>query len=779
APQAASKTSKAPASAPPARKRARFQELESEEEEEAEEASDAAADDDELDGDEEESDDEESETDEEGEEDSDEDSDEEDSDEEDGMMNNVDDKGRIIPRSLASLLTTTKRKGVAAAAAVSSTASGAPSKFAFTVKLPTTLPPSVQLTPSGSAVPPPSQQHDGASPSGVASGEGALTAETMAREAAFPFLSKATKEDATYTKLASLRQRNEAANALGLDVVPGPFATLQLPVDTDGASASDEEADNAPIVRADGRLGLPRSVASAAASSALQATADALSTAAAAAGLSALPSGLSLMTAADVVLARERSDEVERLARRKGAQAAAELLQSSSDKADATLLRAAMWDASGTRRLATSVKLSPGSHSAFKPVALSIARPAALQAKRLDLPVCAMESDIMETVQENDIVIVCGETGSGKTTQIPQFLYEAGYARAPSHVAPLPAAASTTVSYPNALFAGVPGMIAVTQPRRVAATSTAARVAEELGVSLGAPGCPVGYQVRYETDTLSADTRIKFMTDGILLKEIQSDLLLRRYSVIILDEAHERNMNTDVLIGLLSRAVPLRNQLAKEQAEVLAAARAAGQPLPTEMPLGPLKLIVMSATLRVADFTENSKLFPLSPPVVHVTARQFPVSVHFSRRTELDDYIGETFAKIVKIHTRLPDGGILVFVTGQNEIEDIVMRLRKRFDPRRKKRRAAAALVAAAEDGTPTAGDASPAVSDEEDALGVGTKGAQAAAAGDVEAVAEDADKPEAPVHVLPLYALLPRGAQMRVFEPPPAGHRLIVVATN
>ncbi len=179
------------------------------------------------------------------------------------------------------------------------------------------------------------------------------------------------------------------------------------------------------------------------------------------------------------------------------------------------------------------------------------------------------------------------------------------------------------------------------------ATATAQRVAEELGYALGAPGCPVAYQVRYDASTVRAATAVKFMTDGILLREIQDDLLLRKYSVIILDEAHERNLNTDVLIGLLSRAVHLRNQIAVEEAaeyaRVTADAGADTAAVAAKRPLAPLKLIIMSATLRVSDFTENRRLFATPPPVVKVEGRQFPVSVHFAKKTELMDYVGEAF----------------------------------------------------------------------------------------------------------------------------------------
>ena len=200
-------------------------------------------------------------------------------------------------------------------------------------------------------------------------------------------------------------------------------------------------------------------------------------------------------------------------------------------------------------------------------------RDSKIQAARLNLPVCGMEQEIVEAITLNDVVILCGETGSGKSTQVPQFLFEAGY--------------------------GNYGMIGITQPRRVAATSTAERVGVEMGEPINAgfygkeknadvskkqrknkrqkdeivqlkveeegekeeeeeeekvkQGNIVGYQIRFDASTVGERTKIKFMTDGILLREVTSDLLLRQYSIILLDEAHERNVNTDILLGMISR----------------------------------------------------------------------------------------------------------------------------------------------------------------------------------------------------------------------------------
>ncbi|XP_021722281.1 ATP-dependent RNA helicase DEAH13-like [Chenopodium quinoa] len=294
------------------------------------------------------------------------------------------------------------------------------------------------------------------------------------------------------------------------------------------------------------------------------------------------------------------------------------------------------------------------------PTVVHVSRPIDVENARMDLPIIMMEQEIMETINSHSSVIISGETGCGKTTQLPQFLYEAGYG-------------SGECSMKG-------GVIGVTQPRRVAVLSTARRVAYELGLTFGKE---VGFQVKHEK-WYGDNCSIKYMTDGILLRELQmGDFLLKRYSVIILDEAHERSLNTDILIGMLSRVVKQRQEIYEMQQKVLDG----GKNVETKDRVFPLKLILMSATMRVEDFTSGGRIFPKSTPVIHVSGREFTVTTHFSKKTELTDYIGEAYRKVFKIHKRgLASGGILVFVTGQREVEDLCRMLRqasKQFETRR------------------------------------------------------------------------------------------------
>ena len=237
---------------------------------------------------------------------------------------------------------------------------------------------------------------------------------------------------------------------------------------------------------------------------------------------------------------------------------------------------------------------------------------------RNTLPAVLTEQEVVDAVRTHAFSIVCGDTGCGKSTQVPQFLYEAGYTE------------GANSGY----------LIGVTQPRRVAAVA----VSERVGIELNNPGL-VGYQVRYEKKVSSKSMRIKFMTDGILLREIMEDIRLPRYSVIIIDEAHERSINCDMLLGLLSGSVRARRGSAV-----------------------PLKVVIMSATLRMTDFTSNKSLLPST--VVQIDNRTHPVTVHYERRTE-EDYVSGVIAKIRKIHSTLPPGSILVFLTGKAEVHAV------------------------------------------------------------------------------------------------------------
>ncbi|EAU85900.2 DHX37 protein [Coprinopsis cinerea okayama7 len=390
---------------------------------------------------------------------------------------------------------------------------------------------------------------------------------------------------------------------------------------------------------------------------------------------------------------------------------------------------------------------------------MEVKRPADVEEARLLLPIVTEEQPIVEAIMLNPVVVICGETGSGKTTQVPQFLYEAGFG---------------TPGSDN------PGMIGVTQPRRVAAMSMASRVAHELSLA----SSKVSYQIRYDA-TVSSSTCIKFMTDGVLLRELATDFLLTKYSVIIIDEAHERSINTDILIGVLSRVIKLREEMWREGKEGAK----------------PLRLIIMSATLRVSDFAENKTLFPTPPPVISVGARQHPVTVHFSRRTS-PDYVGEAIKKTVKIHTRLPPGGILIFLTGQNEITGVCRKLEARFGTKvlNAKKQHRATIAAKAHEIFQTeernvnpsqaaveVEDLDLGVDDNEDlALDVDDGMAEQ----DPEALDSDdeddgvnselqLEESDVPMHIVPLYSLLPSDKQMKVFEAPPPGTRLVVVATN
>ncbi|XP_067143914.1 probable ATP-dependent RNA helicase DHX37 [Centruroides vittatus] len=383
-----------------------------------------------------------------------------------------------------------------------------------------------------------------------------------------------------------------------------------------------------------------------------------------------------------------------------------------------------------------------------------INRTSEIQNARLALPILPEEHIIMEALSENHVVIICGQTGCGKTTQVPQFLYEARYANDR-------------------------GIIGITQPRRIAATSLAERVAYEMNLS----NKIVSYQIRFEGN-VTEETKIKFMTDGILLKEIQKNFLLTKYNVIVIDEAHERSMHSDLLIGLLSGVVRLRAKKGN-----------------------PLKMVIMSATLRIQDFVENKSLFEKPPPVIKIDARQYPVTIHFNRRTPTEDYIETAYKKVCRIHQELPEGGILVFVTGREEVHRLCRKLQKTFASPQDSKNDNIKEVKTEEELDKFMDDPKTlkkigkhcSYSKQNSKLDLPDIDLDKYSIQpmDEEMLLEQAESEEEdifddefentmdckrssqPMLVLPLYSLLPIHKQSQVFQAPPEGTRLCVVATN
>ena len=283
-----------------------------------------------------------------------------------------------------------------------------------------------------------------------------------------------------------------------------------------------------------------------------------------------------------------------------------------------------------------------------------------IKEQRESLPVFKFRSQIIEAVKAHQLLIVVGDTGSGKTTQLTQYLAEAGFANQ--------------------------GMIGCTQPRRVAAMSVAKRVAEEVGCRLGQE---VGYTIRFE-DCTSSETKIKYMTDGMLQREVLLDPDVRRYSVIMLDEAHERTIATDVLFGLLKKTLKRRADL---------------------------KVIVTSATLDADKFSEYFN----KCPILTIPGRTYPVEIMYSREPETD-YLDAALITVMQIHLTEPPGDILLFLTGQEEIDTSCEILYERMK-----------------------------------ALG-----------------------PSVPdLIILPVYSALPSEMQSKIFDPAPPGSRKVVIATN
>ena len=243
------------------------------------------------------------------------------------------------------------------------------------------------------------------------------------------------------------------------------------------------------------------------------------------------------------------------------------------------------------------------------------------------LPVSQRLEDIKRAISRHQVVIVAGETGSGKTTQLPKICLSMGQ--------------------------GIFGVVGHTQPRRVAARTVAHRIAEELKVPFGES---VGYQVRF-TDRTSPHTHIKVMTDGILLAETQQDRFLEQYDTLIIDEAHERSLNIDFLLGYIKRILPKRPDL---------------------------KVIITSATIDVERFSEHFS----NAPVIEVSGRTYPVTVHYrslttaSKTEDADElvYQGvlETLQEIAALEKKKKTpGDILVFLSGEREIRELARLIRR------------------------------------------------------------------------------------------------------
>jgi ATP-dependent helicase HrpA len=237
-----------------------------------------------------------------------------------------------------------------------------------------------------------------------------------------------------------------------------------------------------------------------------------------------------------------------------------------------------------------------------------------------DLPVSAARDELLAAMRDHQVVVVAGETGSGKTTQLPKMLLELGR--------------------------GIDGLIGHTQPRRIAARTVAERIAEELGTPLGET---VGYKVRFH-DQVSDTTLIKLMTDGILLAELQGDRALRQYDTLIIDEAHERSLNVDFLLGYLKQLLPRRPDL---------------------------KVVITSATIDPGRFAEHFG----DAPVVEVSGRTYPVELRYRPPAEDTDQVQAIADAVDELEGEAP-GDVLVFLSGEREIRDTAEVLRGRLGDR-------------------------------------------------------------------------------------------------
>ena len=296
-----------------------------------------------------------------------------------------------------------------------------------------------------------------------------------------------------------------------------------------------------------------------------------------------------------------------------------------------------------------------------------------IEADRRSLPIYPYRDDLIKAVEDHQTIVIVGETGSGKTTQIPQYMWEAGFAKEE----------------------GV--RIGCTQPRRVAAMSVATRVADEVGCKLGNE---VGYSIRFE-DRTSDKTKVKYLTDGMLLREFLGEPDLKSYGVMMVDEAHERTLHTDVLFGLVKDIARFRPEI---------------------------KLLISSATLDAEKFSEYFDF----APIFRIPGRRYPVDILYTKQPEAD-YMDAVVVSVLQIHAQEPKGDILVFCTGQEEIEALEETLNTRVKQ-------------------------SQSTNDDEDG---------------------GRSKRLAELVVCPIYASLPTDLQQKIFEPAPEKGRKCVLATN
>ncbi|KAJ7246377.1 ATP-dependent RNA helicase Prh1 [Mycena rebaudengoi] len=285
-------------------------------------------------------------------------------------------------------------------------------------------------------------------------------------------------------------------------------------------------------------------------------------------------------------------------------------------------------DRIGKRRQPNGILKHPQAHSTppgppRKKARISGPDPSsAMQEQRRQLPIAKGRDALVEEIRANAVTVLLGETGSGKTTQVPQYLLEAGICGS--------------------------GLIGITQPRKVAATTLAARVSAEQGTSVGGL---VGYAVRFD-ERVTPETRIKYMTDGMLMRELLGDPLLSKYAVIVVDEAHERTLRTDLLLANLKRILRERN--------------GPGDGKGKAKEKNPLKVVIMSATLDAEKFSR----FFSNAKIIYVKGRQHPVKIYHAAQGQTD-YVDAALRTFFQIHVDQPPGDVLIFLPGQEDIESL------------------------------------------------------------------------------------------------------------